>query len=309
MKLIDVEELYACIDEIIALQNSFSREIISRMRYPLDNDNIGYFDMVDGLKELRSSIRDVILKSFIIKPDDYGRIREVYDKIGSVLSTNGSDTYTIVTTNYDQVVEAYCRNAGKELVNGFTRNRTALQGTWANQWTPNSNNPVYLLKLHGSTTWHRDTNINKIIELGLPGIRESDNDIMILPTLKLKDYDGDLFSQMLQRFNDVIDDLDIMIVIGFSYRDTQITKIINYKILDGLMIFSISPTTKNDMSAIFSQKLTNFPLNKRSHLSMSDVGSYQIFYHEAKFDTKTIDHICNLLNYFFQQRSSVLRKH
>ncbi len=83
---------------------------------------------------------------------------------------------------------------------------------------------IEFLKLHGSLDWHRDE-LNRCVPTNLP-IRPFDPDEAVLLYPGFKEYGLDEpFSSIHWRFSNRLHQADIMIVIGFSFRDPLINAI------------------------------------------------------------------------------------
>ena len=248
----DVEKLYDGIQAMIDVYNNPNcKPITEKIRYydRGEADVFTYEEITNELKELRSTIRDTLLDSFKIKPDSHKYIGEMYDVIRSAINENRSDALQVFTTNYDQVVETYAKARGYETINGFEP-PDDLRRVWADVWERNTDkSPLYLTKLHGSINWYRDD--GAIVEIGGPARRDADNDILVAPTMGAKRYDGEPFSALMGRFRDVLRHADVLLVIGFSYRDDEIVRIIRERLSEGMALISVSPTAADDIRRLF----------------------------------------------------------
>ena len=301
----DVEKLYDCIDQTINIKKNYSRVIVSNMQYQSPNFHIGYSEIVDGLEELKSIIRRILLDSFRLKPESVSIVREVYDSLWSAMKDSGSDAFQILTTNYDLVIERYCDEAGWELVNGFIPTISGLQRRWSEKWSPDTDKPLYLTKLHGSVSWQKESNSGEVIEIGAPGIRIADDDVLILPTIGPKEYVKTPFLPLISHFQEVLSAIDVLVVIGFSYRDTVINEIIRNQLDKGMVLISISPTP-DDILRIFpginqtvESRIGNF-LFKRTRV--------RVFAYEKEFGPNTIDDICNALTAIYRKPRLIGRR-
>ena len=221
-ELDDIEKIYDCINRTIDVGGHYSRFITNYMNYSKNNVNMNYQDIVKTFKTTKSIIRNLLLASFKIESVMVPEIKAMYDEIWSVIQGNGSNTFQIITTNYDQVIEHYC-DENWELVYGFNFASNSQPHYWKNKWAPSTNKQsLHLIKLHGSTAWQKHD--NKIIQMIAPGIRDSGDDIMILPTLGPKDYKETPFSELKEQFEKILVNIDVLIIIGFLNRDPEINK-------------------------------------------------------------------------------------
>jgi SIR2-like domain len=144
---------------------------------------------------------------------------------------NHSEKITIFTTNYDKAIELYCSRAGYQLIDGFWRNGD--EHVWRDDhfYYPTLASPaegqnyVYLYKLHGSLNWKRHVTgtIIRTTEEGRssdPNIKEN---LLIYPTLSPKSDSGEPFNTVFKEFEAKMNDIDVCIIIGFSFRDNDIS--------------------------------------------------------------------------------------
>ena len=293
-ELDDIEKVYDCINHVLDGRNHYSRYILNNMTYVRNGVGINYPDMVDALEETKMVIRDVLLDSFNIESSNIRKIKAVYNEIWSVMQTRGSSAFQIITTNYDQVIERYC-DADWELVNGFHFAPNLQPNYWNNNWRPSTDKQsLHLVKLHGSITWQRDE--GRIRQADVPGIRNSDNDIMIMPTLGSKDYKKSPFNELKEQFEKILNNIDVLVVIGFSYRDPEINEMINKRVKDGMVVISISPEPDQvrEISGHDGQSV------KIRGMGFSRFGP-RMFAYKKKFDLDTLNDICNAIKIIYQK--------
>ena len=289
----DVEQVYSCIDAICDLQRYVSKPIRDKIHYKLGNYT-NYMALSTGLSTLRSAIRDVLVESFQIEGSVVRDIAQVYNKLWLFITNTGSDKFQIITTNYDLVIENYCGHAKRECINGFTKHSSPPKGIWTDNWSQTTTHPIDLIKLHGSINWQKEDNEeNNIIELGASGHRNINSDVMIVPTLGGKKYHSAPFSNLMHRFEDTLKNIDMLIVIGFSYRDEEINKIIGELTKKNLVLISISPTSDEDIRHITSESTI---LNKEQPIRHPAKLKPKIYVYKTEFGPDTIDDIYKVLN-------------
>ena len=238
----DVEKLYDGIKQIIDINSNLNcKPIIG----PAVINSLRYGEMIGELTDLRSSIHTVLRKSFEIKADVHRPIRQMYDMIWKAMKNSKTSEFQVFTTNYDTVMEEYCKEANLDIVNGFKPHRY-MSRVWSGEWTTGANNFLHLTKLHGSINWYRDAD-GEIVEIGGAGQRDADNDVIIAPTEGAKDYSREPFSTLMDHFKTEIEKVDVLLVIGFSYRDADITNIIKDRVDDGMALISLSPDAARDI--------------------------------------------------------------
>ena len=234
----DVEELYEAIHYMIAAEKLHKmvaeykakdagagkrREVKT---IPLNNpDNATIKDEAEDIDEtiralesLKTAIRNTLLTNLTVKQEKNDDIVSVYDGLFRCVPCN------IVTTNYDNVLETYCEMTGLDLVNGFKRSRLGDRRVWDDVWE-GGKTALWLTKLHGSITWQEDDN-GGVLEIGMPGLRDAKKDVMITPTLGEKNYKDKIFPILMDRFKTILDETELLIVVGFSFRDPEINRML-----------------------------------------------------------------------------------
>lgn len=247
----DVEKLYDGIDQII---NSHASPNCGPIIGGIRDGPTGIlgWQIINDLEELRSTIRGVLLESFVIRSDYHGSIKLMYDKTRSAMKIKGSTALHVFTTNYDLVMEEYAKKTGYEMVNGF-KPHGHLRSVWDGAWTPQTERSMYLTKLHGSVNWHEDADGN-VVETGGVMQRDSDHDVFIAPTEGAKDYGRKPFPDLLRHFKESMEDVETLLVIGFSYRDAEINEIIKRRLDEGMLLISVSPSASSDIERISAAK-------------------------------------------------------
>ena len=243
----DVEELYDGVDRIATIgKHSNCKPIIDKTIAK----GISLGEIIDEMNGLKVTIREVLLDLLIIREGKIKLIKHVYDDVLSIMKYYETDKIHVFTTNYDAVVEEYCNETNLDVVNGFKPYRHK-KSVWANAWDYDGMKPsLYLTKLHGSIYWSRDAD-GKIVETGGVEARDASDDIMIAPTEGVKEYDKKPFPELMCHFKKAIEGIDVLLVIGFSYRDKEIVSIIKDRVERGMILISVSPSTVTDIRNVF----------------------------------------------------------
>ena len=149
-----------------------------------------------------------------------------------------SERKIVFTTNYDRAVERYCEMKEFQILDGYTLKSALGMPVWDpssfecedEDKSPEGIDPlkpkVYLYKLHGSLSWkthvkHKIVKINTEDKSSDPNF---DKNHLIYPTLSPKDsQEFEPYKTIHKKFVKVLEELDVCIVIGFSFRDKHIT--------------------------------------------------------------------------------------
>ena len=313
----DIEQVYASIDEATNFKQSHIYKMLRKIQHPLSPKQlIDYNAVLHILITLKPIIREIILDSFKLEQEKINEGNHLFERLEELIAENGSDKFQIITTNYDLIIYEYANSQGREVVDGFSTNHHSLRAIWDGVWNNATDNPIYLNKLHGSVNWQMQNDEGKtIIKISDIGHRYEDLDVMIAPTLGEKDYGKTPFSELTERFKKTLEDIDVLIVIGFSFRDDKLNKIIKDKLKDKrLVIISISPNSHDDIT-----HLTDDPIildDLRIIILYSSTLDDNITFHErldriysyeSTFDLNTIDGICKILNTIFKYETKLSR--
>lgn len=284
----DVEKLYDGIVRLFGIRNdSPNGRTIFRALY--DNDPTFKITLTE-LENLKSTIRDMLLASFVISEDSRESIVQVYDTVRSVMKDDGADGLRVFTTNYDTVMEAYAEETGLEIINGFKHHRR-LSKVWADAWDRTTDRPpLYLTKLHGSINWHEDADGN-VVETGGVTQRDASRDIMIAPTEGAKDYGGKPFPDLLRHFKESMGEVEVLLVIGFSYRDGEINEIIKRRLDEGMLLISVSPSASSDIGRISAAKHHPADWNNSQFVVLNP----KIALYDKEFGPETVEDIRSTL--------------
>ena len=241
----DVEELYDGIREMRGICG------VSRARPPFSEPP----DAAPGeMARLMSAIRDEMLESFSLDKNYHRLVRPMFDMVRSVMRGAGPDELLVFTTNYDLVMENYALIAGLKLVDGFERYQYTTR-RWNGLWPDTGNRiPLNLIKLHGSTNWCRDDDGNMLDSRGAPNREDADHDLLIAPTEGAKNYSVEPFFTLLRRFREELAGVDVLLVIGFSYRDRNVVNAIRARLRTGMVLISVSPTASHDIRRVTGAK-------------------------------------------------------
>lgn len=204
----DVEML---LEALIKLSDK--NEVINILRPPQDDACVDVYPHLNIM--LRNFIRETCEK---IEDVDY-----LYPLKG-FLGKNGLDIFTL---NYDGTVEAMCEKSEIPYRDGFSPN-----------WNPqeletSEKGGIRLYKIHGSLFWFK-TGKSKYIKIPVKRIDignlryftdEGISEMIIYPLLSKEVYTGP-FPWLVQAFRNKLLNTRVCIVIGYSFRDESIRKIV-----------------------------------------------------------------------------------
>lgn len=180
------------------------------------------------VESLDTLLRNLIFEVYA-KDLDERKLDELYSPLFEVIGRHfPQDFIPIFTTNYDTAIEAYAGRSDIHLETGFaptTTGGTIWKSSRFDQFRPRkSKQNIVLFKLHGSLAWHRKD--NTIISTGLP-IRDPSGykSVVIYPTQTKEFPDEEPFRTMYGFLRGCLRAVSLAIVIGYSFRDPGIQRI------------------------------------------------------------------------------------
>jgi hypothetical protein len=144
----------------------------------------------------------------------------------------------VFSLNYDCCLEDACHNAGIDLTTGFEPDTKK----WESYLLQKKSKGINLYKLHGSLRWFRMNDV-------LMELKPEESQHLPSPELVLgpgsKIQLDDPFFAMLYEFRCSITQTQRCIVIGYSYRDLHINKILDQATTLGINILDVNPGSPN----------------------------------------------------------------
>lgn len=282
----DIEKVYSCATRILDSHNKYSGVVLDRMGYSHDHLGVGSGVVFGALRALEGIIRETVLDDFAVADDHAKNMQQPYDRLFDVAG-GASGSVDILTTNYDNVIEAYCRHTDRLLIDGFEPSKNGDHRVWKDSWDEDGG--IRLIKLHGSVTWQRTG--DQIIGMREPGNRDKTRDILIAPTLEEKDYGNEPFPQLFKQCDMALSRADALVVIGYSFRDTTINEKFVGAVERGTSMLVISPNAENDVKQ---------NLKPRADLIEGDKPGIEVM--QKKFQPDTVDDVCGRLEKFLNRR-------
>ncbi|MHA1742659.1 MAG: SIR2 family protein [Candidatus Heimdallarchaeota archaeon] len=172
----------------------------------------------------------------------------------------------VATTNYDPIIEEYCKKSGIELICGFEHSSTYPEGIWKPEKFGEFRNErnIRLVKLHGSCTWYKLNNQLLRIDAGinvLPGKGIKPTNVVIYPAEEEEILDEPYVS-LFRIFSQVLfKKIDGCIVIGYSFRDKRITSIFQ-EALKRIHLMVVDPQAKVIVEEFKDRKDKIIPVNE-----------------------------------------------
>ena len=275
----DVEILDNDMREIEQTQN----KIVNNLRAKYDSG------FLETIPKLRQEIRSCLFTELKSTPDREREYQLMLGELIQLMHKNNSKV-NIITTNYDMLVEKVCALSGIVVADGFRTNASSMSAFWDNHWP---DNPVDLVKLHGSINWHIVD--DRITKESISSIHEPSADVLIAPTLEPKTYVDKPFDDLWKRFKHILEGTSLLVVIGFSFRDKELVNRIKESIGYGVTVLSVSPTATKDAEKAFGHCVG---LIRTHETILSSDNKYSpVYTFDSRFGNSELPSIFLALNY------------
>ena len=242
---------------------------------------------INTLKSIKSAIRDTLLEKCMVGSKQINNVKAVYDSVLEPLGIRD-----VLTTNYDNVIETYCEEARIPLANGFEQSFHGDRREWTGKFEESESGALRLVKMHGSVTWQRDG--DAVLELGRPGARGEEYDVMIYPEKGPKRYDKTIFPELARKFSSIFAYTDLLVVIGYSFRDEEVNYMIKHHLATGgprgeMRLLYLDPKPNRGMSNLMgtdiSPKIVRTSTSNLLKYSVDDMP--YVYASDMKFGTET----------------------
>ena len=254
-----------------------------------DSDPSLFEDVFGQLEALQLSVRNYMFDVIRIYPKRFMEYEKMFSRLREFA---GNEPMTVVTTNYDMLVEEYCSINNIKVADGFTRGLHSLRGTWPGPFSADGYH-IKLVKLHGSLNWHTNSD-SKILCESIVGPHDYVHDVFVTPTPNEKNMADAPFNELLRQFDDILGDLDLLIVIGFSFRDETLREMIKKKADGNMRVVCISKTLDNWPTSFCKHiyvKNGNVAIKKRKRIAMHP----NVYAFVSEFGLEQMDDIMKVL--------------
>lgn len=161
------------------------------------------------------------------------------------------------TTNYDRAIEEYCSNEKRKCrcIDGFKFDEYSRRRLWSGSYNYPAEEGitnVYLYKLHGSLNWkkHKVYGIEATSEERRSYDPNYIENLLVYPTVSPKNGEAmEPYKTIRAAFMEFMESADICLVIGFSFRDEHINKILTSFLNRGKSIIVFSPSADKNVYA------------------------------------------------------------
>lgn len=260
----DVEHILQNMKDLTLFQNQLGGKFLNwmgeRSRLIIGTRNQGnrqYNDFVNNLNDIKSTLEDDVFENYSWDKDESDNpASQILSQIFDLLKKQ-SKNIVVFTTNYDRAIEEFCSGNDNNYfcVDGFKLHQDSGRFLWNNgdysyANTINDKTKVFLYKIHGSLNWkkHKNYGIERTTYERKPDDPNYEEDFLIYPTLSPKEEANGRkpYNEILKNFDDSMKDIDVCIIIGFSFRDDHVNEKFEEFVDRGGILIVISPNSQYD---------------------------------------------------------------
>lgn len=320
---IDIEYVLRCVEEFDDFINKpygselireFERKHLGHQIVAFRSKAYSFSQLESALVEIKNTIENEVFENYSWNHDDdsNGKLDKIFEPLINYINKN-SEKIRIFTTNYDRAIEEYCNQKKFVLIDGFMPNELDGRAFWKDgdfSYYDNLDKPkIFLYKLHGSLGWkeHKTEGLERIIYERKSQYPNFTKDLVIYPTLDPKHpTTEEPFASIHKEFDQRMEEIDVCISIGYSFRDSHVNEIFLKFIEKGKIFISISPHSivdyhKNLLKEdVDEEKRKVWDDPKRSHfIGKTDPDGPEnrhIHLHNKRLDEKSINDIIKIIN-------------
>ena len=197
----------------------------------------------------------------------------------------------IITTNYDLLLD---KALGSDLNDGFVSEYGSTIKVWRNQWGDHPSKPT-VVQLHGAINWLNDMPNNRK-NRGIKKLSSIFREPMMLPlTLKDKDYSHEPYNGMFAKFEQIIADVNLCVVIGYTFRDRKILDVIQEHLQSNLHILLLDPEAKNVAGKF--ENTAELVIGEDSSVDCDARSDSKVYWCGIKLEWKTVGDISRIIDH------------
>lgn len=291
----DIEEVYTRIEELSNhLIQLYMVEHDDRWSEDLNHDEeLKLNSEIEALRnpiiewqdKFKKKIQNYLNEQLDPKPNIVKFYKELLEKLHKA-----DADLKIITTNYDLLLD---KALGCDLNDGFVSEYGSTIKVWKNQWENYPSKPT-LVQLHGAINWLNNMPNNRK-NRGIKKFPSIPPEPMILPlTLKDKNYSLYPYNELFAKFKKIIADVDLCIVIGYTFRDRKILDVIREHLQNNLHILLLDPKAK-DVADNF-ENTAKLVIGEDGSVDCDAGSDSRVYWCDIKFELDTVDDISRIMD-------------
>ena len=291
----DIEEVYTRIEELSNhLIQLYMVEHNGRWSEDLNHDEELKFDseiealrkpIIEWQDKFKKKIQNYLNEHLNPKPNTVKFYKVLLEKLHKA-----DADLKIITTNYDLLLD---KALGCDLNDGFVSEYGSTIKVWKNRWENYPSRPT-LVQLHGAINWLNDMPNNRK-NRGIKKFPSIPPEPMMLPlTLKDKDYSPDPYKGMFAKFEQIIADVDLCVVIGYTFRDRSILDAMRERLQSNLHVLLLDPKAK-DVADNF-ENTAKLVIGEDGSIDCDACSDSRVYWCDIKFEWDTIGDISRIMD-------------
>lgn len=242
----DIEHVLQCLEQIKDVRNNHAGMFLGKQDNKITvnaSPQISVQEVFGQADGLYNHILQTLFQKYQIQSQFNEELVKFYDELFEIISKQG-ERVDIGTTNYDLAIETCCNLQPEKFtcIDGFK-----MAGT-RQIWKPEkfeelskktSDMPILLYKIHGSLNWVNESGITKTEKIDY----DQGKSVIIAPTLSPKNAsENEPYKTILDKFVNQLQNADVCVTIGTSFRDKVISKHFVEFLENGKHLIIISPS-------------------------------------------------------------------
>ena len=292
----DIEDVYTRIEELSnPLIQLYMVERDDRWSADLDPDEESKLNseieklrdpVIEWQDKFKKKIQKYLTKHLDPKAHDVKFYKELLEKLHKA-----DADLKIITTNYDLLLD---KALGSDLNDGFVSEYGSTIKVWRNRWENHPSRPT-LVQLHGAINWLNDMPNNRK-NRGIKKFPSLPQEPMMLPlTLNDKEYFRDPYRRMFAKFEQIIADVDLCVVIGYTFRDRKILDAMRERLRSNLHVLLLGPNAK-DVANKFETTTKRVIVAEDGSIDCNaGRPAFRVYWCDIKFEWDTIDDISRII--------------
>ena len=290
----DIEDVYTRIEELsnhliqlymVEHDDRWSAELNHGEELKLDSEIRTLRDpVIEWQDKFKKKIQNYLTKHLDPKAHTVKFYKDLLEKLHKA-----DADLKIITTNYDLLLD---KALGGDLNDGFVSEYGSTTKVWKNRWENYPSKPT-LVQLHGAINWRNDWPKNRK-NRGIKKLPTVSQEPMMLPlTLKDKDYSPDPYKGMFAKFEQIIADVDLCVVIGYTFRDRKILDVILERLQSNLHVLLLDPHAKAVADKF--ENTAELVIGEDGSVGCDAGSDSRVYWCDIKFEWDTIGDISRIM--------------
>ena len=296
----DIEQIYTYLEDLpnpllplfmIQPSNNHDNPIYQNKSFKEHGELTKYSEQIKQWQEsFMKKIQNYLVERLDPAPHTVRYYTDLLEKLQEI---DPKHSLKIITTNYDLLLD---KSFNGNWIDGFVTDiEGAMIKTWQDKWDYDPSKPT-LVKLHGSINWEDTRRHKKPKNRNIQKYPNALQTPAMLPlTLKDKDYSDEPYKGMFTQFKQIVADVDLLVVVGYTFRDQKIYDIIRWQLEKNLHVLLLATNVEKTVSARF-KKTDGLRISEiDGNVYCNTKNDSRVYYCDIKFGDDTIDDVVKLI--------------